>query len=311
MALLKLTVANGNRSLGEAVARELSLNLDPEDQFTRFPDDEVQVHLGNVRGYDLFVLQTTQPPAENLLELLWAIDAAKRSGAERIVAFLPYFGYACQDRKNQPRVPISAKRVARMIEDAGADHVILFDIHSGQTQGFFEIPVDSVYARPELLKHLRELGDHVIYCAPDAGAMKFVHSYAKRTKAETVYADKVRLSPTQVETKIVGDVDGAHAVIIDDMVRTGETTCLTAEALKQRGAASVSVAAVHADLTEGASERIAAAPIDQFIVTNTLPISPERRAVLGDKLKVVDLAPFLARIIQLVHARQPLSNLFD
>lgn len=311
MGSLQLVVGNGNRPLGEAVRQELG--LEPRtDLIGRFDDGEVRVELDNVRDADLFVFQTTQPPAEHIIELLLIIDAVKRSGAKSITAVLPYFGYARQDRKDKPRVPISAKRIARAIEDAGANRVVLLDIHSGQEQGFFEIPVDHLYARPVLVDWLKDRVGKFVLCAPDANAMKLARSYATRLNVPTAYADKVRIGPDLVESiTIVGDVKDKDAVIIDDLVGTGSTLCLAAEALRDQGAKSVMGVAVHAVLSGEAARNIASGPIDSLIVTNTLPISREKVADLRDKLEVVDVAPLLAKVITRIHSGQSVSSLIE
>src|SRR5262245_27732905 len=275
-------------AIGEAVGVRLG-----QAEVGRFSDGEVQVEITeNVRGGDVFVIQSTcMPTNDNLLELLLMLDALKRASASRITAVIPYYGYARQDRKVASRVPISAKLVADIISTAGAMRVLTVDLHAGQIQGFFNIPVDNVYAAPPLLQHLRErLGSRgATVIAPDAGGVERARAFAKRLEAHLAIIDKRRARPNEVaEMQIIGDVDERPAVIIDDMVDTAGTLCAAAEAVRKAGAPLVIACATHPVLSGPAIGRLEASSLDEIVVTDTIPLRPEAARV--KKMRVLSMA---------------------
>lgn len=279
----------------------------------RFADGEIFVRIDeNVRGRDVFVIQPTSPPAENLLELLLLIDAAKRASAARVTAVVPYFGYARQDRKDQPRVSIAAKLVANLIVAAGADRLITIDFHQHQLQGFFDIPVDHLYAAPAFMEHYRSKNlEDVVVVATDVGAAKMARGYAKRMGAGFAIVDKRRTGPNQAEVvNIVGEIEGLHCIIPDDMVDTAGTMVNAVEALRERGAKEIYCIATHALLSGPAVERLAGANVAELTVTDTVAIPEEKRTALPN-LKEVSVANLLARAIESTHYNRSVSMLFD
>ena len=279
----------------------------------RFADGEIFVRIDeNVRGRDVFVIQPTNPPAENLLELLLLIDAAKRASAARVTAVVPYFGYCRQDRKDQPRVSIAAKLVANLIVAAGADRLITIDFHQHQLQGFFDIPVDHLYAAPVFMEHYRnrDLGDLVVV-ATDVGAAKMARGYAKRLGAGFAIVDKRRTGPNQAEVvNIVGEIEGRNCVIPDDMVDTAGTMVNAVEALRERGAKKIFCIATHALLSGTAVERLAGADVEELTVTDTVAIPDEQRSGIPS-LKEISVANLLAQAIESTHYNRSVSKLFD
>jgi ribose-phosphate pyrophosphokinase len=279
----------------------------------RFADGEIFVRIDeNVRGRDVFVIQPTNPPAENLLELLLLIDAAKRASAARVTAVVPYFGYSRQDRKDQPRVSIAAKLVANLIVAAGADRLVTIDFHQHQLQGFFDIPVDHLYAAPVFMEHYRDrdLGELVVV-ATDVGAAKMARGYAKRLEAGFAIVDKRRPGPNQAEVvNIVGEIEGRNCLIPDDMVDTAGTMVNAVEALRERGAKAIYCIATHALLSGPAVERLARADVAEVAVTDTVAIADEKRAGLPN-LKEVSVAKLLALAIESTHYNRSVSKLFD
>ena len=306
----KLLAGGANRPLGEEIAKQLGIDL-CKLTCTRFADGEIFVRIDeNVRGNDVFILQPTNAPAENIMELLLLIDAARRASAARITVVMPYYGYSRQDRKDQPRVAIGAKLVANMIMSAGADRVLGVDFHQHQLQGFFDIPVDHLYAMPVLSAHFRRknLKDPVIV-APDVGAAKMARGFAKRLDASLAIIDKRRPHANVSEVvNVVGEVEGRDCILADDMIDTAGTTEGAAHALKKLGARSIYVCATHALLSGPAVQRLSAAPIEEVVVTDTIYTPVERRF---DKLTILSVGELLSKAIRYTHAEQSVSSLFD
>lgn len=279
----------------------------------RFSDGEVFVEIHeNVRGRDVFVLQSTSSPAnDNLMEMLIMIDALRRASAHRITAVLPYFGYARQDRKSSPRTPISAKLVADLIVAAGTDRVLTIDLHAGQIQGFFNIPVDNIYATPVLLPWLQKnLGDRdVVMVSPDAGGVERARAFAKRLNAGLAICDKRRPKANQAEvTSVIGDVEGKVAILVDDMIDTAGTITQAASALKRDGAVEVYATATHGVLSGPALDRIRDSDITELVITDTIPLrDPERAA---GKIRVLSVANLLAEAVERIYQETSVSSLF-
>ena len=305
-----LLSGTANRPLAEEVAAHLGQPL-CQVTIKRFADGEIFVKIDeNVRGRDVFIIQPTNPPAENWLELLLLMDAAKRASAARVTAVLPYFGYARQDRKEQPRVAISAKLMANMVSTAGADRVLGMDFHQHQLQGFFDLPVDHLYAAPVLVNHYRQktLHDPVVV-APDVGSAKMARGFAKRLNASLAIVDKRRPSANAVEVlNVVGEVDGRDCIIPDDMIDTAGTMTEAARALKQLGARDIYCCATHALLSGPAVERFEKSDVKEVTVANTIAIPESRRF---DRLTVLSIAGLLAKAVGYTHSDQSVSSLFD
>ena len=308
---LKLLTGNANRPLAEEIAQYLRVPL-CDAEVSRFSDGEVYVQINeNVRGADVFVIQPTCPPVnDTLMELLIMIDALKRASAHRITAVLPYYGYARQDRKVQPRVPITAKLVADLLEAAGINRVLALDLHAGQIQGFFKVPVDHLFAGPVvMIDYLRkkELHDPVIV-APDAGGVERARAIAKRFNAGLAIIDKRREGPNQAAAMhLIGEVKGRDAVVIDDMVDTAGTLIQAVGALAREGARRILACGVHAVLSGPALERIAASPLEEVVVTNSIPVSAAKRAA---RVTVLSVAPLLGEAIRRIHDEESVSTLF-
>jgi ribose-phosphate pyrophosphokinase len=305
-----LLSGSANRPLAEEVSQQLGQPLCAVT-IRKFADGELFVKIDeNVRGRDVYIIQPTNPPAENLLELLLLMDAAKRASAARVTAVIPYFGYARQDRKDQPRVAISAKLMANMVSVAGADRVLGMDFHQHQLQGFFDLPVDHLYASPVLISHYRQkqLKDLVVV-APDVGSAKMARGFANRLHASLAIIDKRRAGANVAEVmNVVGDVDGHDCLIPDDMIDTAGTMVEAIKAIKQRGARDIYVCATHALLSGPAVQRLSDSPVTEVTVTNTIDLPPERRF---DRLKVLSIAGLLAKAIGYTHSDQSVSSLFD
>ena len=308
---LKLLTGNANRPLAEEIAQYLHVPM-ADAEVTRFSDGEVYVQVDeNVRGTDVFVIQPTCPPVnDTLMELLIMVDAMKRASARRITAVLPYYGYARQDRKVQPRVPITAKLVADLLEAAGINRVLALDLHAGQIQGFFKVPVDHLFAGPVvMIDYLRkkELHDPVIV-APDAGGVERARAIAKRFNAGLAIIDKRREGPNQAAAMhLIGEVKGRDAVVIDDMVDTAGTLIQAVSALAREGARRILACGVHAVLSGPALERIAASPLEEVVVTNSIPVSAAKRAA---RVTVLSVAPLLGEAIRRIHDEESVSTLF-
>jgi len=307
---LMLLAGTGNRPLAEEIAEQVDQPL-CRVSIRRFADGELFVRIDeNVRGRDVFIIQPTQPPAENLMELLLLIDAAKRASAARVTAVIPYYGYGRQDRKDQPRVAISAKLCANMISTAGADRVLAIDFHQHQLQGFFDLPVDHLYAAPVLVSHFRmKRLTNLVVVSPDVGSVKMARGFAKRLDATLAIVDKRRPSANVAEVlNVVGEVEGMDCLIVDDMIDTAGTMAAAATVLQRLGAREIYCCATHALLSGPAVERLAAAPVVEVAVTNTVPVSPERRF---ERLSVLSVAGLLSKAIGYTHSDQSVSSLFD
>jgi len=277
---------------------------------SRFEDGEVSVRFNeNIRGSDVFVVQSTNAPADHLMELLVMLDAAKRASARRVTAVLPYFGYARQDRKDQPRAPITAKLVANLITVAGADRALTMDLHSAQIQGFFDIPLDHLYAAPVLIDHFSKLDiPNLVVVAPDIGSVKMARAYAKRLGADLALVDKRRPRADAVEVmNIIGDVEGKNAVLFDDLVTTARTLCHAATAIRARGAGDIYAGVTHGVFCPGSFERIAASPIKEVVVTDTLNHEP---GSLPAQVRELTVAGLLGEAVQRIHEERSLSSLF-
>ena len=308
---LAICSGNANPALAKAICRELKVRL--ADCFVgRFSEGEIRVKINeNIRGKDVFVVQPTcPPPNDTLMELLIMIDALKRASARRITAVIPYYGYARQDRKDQPRVPITAKLVANLITTASADRVITMDLHAGQIQGFFDIPLDHLYAVNVFADYIRRKRlSSLVVVSPDVGGIKMARAYAKRLNAGLAIVDKRRATPEATEVMhILGEVKGKVCLLVDDLIATGSSIAEAARALKRAGAKRIYAAISHAVLSGPAVERLAASPLQEFIVTDTIPMTGKRR---NPKITVLSVAPLLAEAIRRTHYELSISSLFD
>jgi ribose-phosphate pyrophosphokinase len=308
---LKFFTGNSNPQLAEGVCSYMGIDLGVI-QVRRFSDGEIFVEIGeNVRGKDVFVLQSTCSPVnDNLMELLIIMDALRRSSARRTTAVMPYYGYARQDRKVAPRVPITAKLVADIITAAGARRVLTMDLHAGQIQGFFNIPVDNLFAAPLLLNYIKEhFQDNLVIVSPDVGGVERARAFAKRLNAQIAIIDKRRDRPNSSEVMhIVGNVKGCTAVLLDDMVDTAGTLAKAAIALAEEGAKKIHACATHAVLSGSALDSILKSPMDQLVVTDTIPIGD--KAQICPKIKVLSVAPILGEAIRRIHDEDSVSSLF-
>jgi ribose-phosphate pyrophosphokinase len=305
-----LLSGTANRPLAEEIGRHMGLPLG-DATVRRFADGEIFVRINqNARGRDVFIIQPTPPPADSIMELLLLVDAAKRASAARVCAIVPYYGYARQDRKDQPRVSLGAKLVANLLEAAGADKVLGIDFHTHQIQGFFDVPVDHLYAAPVLTNYFRSLNLAApVVVAPDVGAAKMARGFARRMEATFAIIDKRRPSQNVAEVmEVVGEVGDRPCIIVDDMIDTAGTLVSVVTALKERGATAIYAAATHALLSGPARDRLSASPVEEVVVTNTLHIAPEKRF---DKLRVLSVAELLARAIRYTHSNESVSQLFD
>jgi ribose-phosphate pyrophosphokinase len=307
---LKLFSGNAHRPLAEEIAQHLHVKVGDAD-VARFSDGEVYVQINeNVRGEDVFIIQPTCPPVnENLMELLVMLDAFKRASARRVTAVVPYYGYGRQDRKAQSRVPISAKLVADLITTAGASRVLAIDLHAGQIQGFFNIPVDHLFAAPVLIDYLakKDLEDPVLV-SPDAGGVERARAIAKRLKAGLAIIDKRRDGPNvAVFMYLIGDVKDKDVVVIDDMIDTAGTLIQAVEAVKREGARRVLACAVHGVLSGPAIQRIESSALEEVVITNSVPLTPDKA---NPKIHVLSVAPLLAEAIRRIHDEESVSTLF-
>jgi ribose-phosphate pyrophosphokinase len=306
---VKILAGTAHRDLAERIAVKAGEKL-CDVQISRFPDGEIFVKIvENVRGRDVYIIQpTSYPPNENLMELLIIIDAAKRASASRITAVMPFYGYARQDRKDQPRVPITAKLVANLLVAAGTNRLLTMDLHAQQIQGFFDIPVDHLYAAPVFVKYLRDknLKDLVVV-APDTGGMKLAAAYADMLDAGVAVVGKERKSAERVEaTHLVGDVRGCNAVLVDDMTSTAGTLTAAAKLLEQAGAKSIRAAVSHSLLNCKGVERLNESPIIELVTTDSVPA----RCDVGNKVKVLSVAELLAEAIRRIHDNNSVTSLF-
>lgn len=307
---MMLLSGTANRPLSEEIAEQMGVPLG-DISIKRFADGEIFVRINqNARGRDVYIVQPTPSPADNLMELLLMVDAAQRASAARINVVMPYYGYGRQDRKDQPRVAIGAKLVANLITEAGADRVLGIDFHAHQLQGFFDIPVDHLYASPVLCAYFAAKGlEDLVVVAPDVGAAKMARGVARRLDASFAIIDKRRPAPNVAEVvSVVGEVEGLPCLIVDDMIDTAGTLSGVIEALDERGATRIFAAATHPLLSGPAAERLQGSAVEEVVVTNTLDIADERRF---DKLVVLSVAELLARAIRYTHSNESVSQLFD
>jgi ribose-phosphate pyrophosphokinase len=307
---LLLLSGRANRPLAQEMAERLDTSIDVAT-IRDFADGEIFVRIDrNARGRDVFIVQPTTAPAENTMELLLLVDAAHRASAARVTAVVPYFGYGRQDRKDQPRVAIGAKLMANMLVAAGADRVVSIDFHQHQIQGFFDIPVDHLYAAPVLTRYFREKElDDLVVVAPDVGSAKMARGFSKRLGGNFAIIDKRRPSANTSEVlNVVGDVEGKNCLLTDDMVDTGGTLANAVHALKERGARRVFACATHALLSGNASEKLSSAPLEEFVVTNTIHVPEERRF---PQLTILSVAGLLADAVQYIHSNESVSQLFE
>jgi ribose-phosphate pyrophosphokinase len=307
--ICRIFTGNANPQLAKAICETLKVPLG--DVFvSRFEDGEVSVRFNeNIRGGDVFIVQTTGAPAENLMELLIMLDAAKRASARRVTAVMPYFGYARQDRKDQPRAPITAKLVANLITVAGADRALTMDLHSAQIQGFFDIPFDHLYSAPVMIEYFakKKIADPVVV-APDIGSVKMARAYAKRLGADLALVDKRRPKPDAVQVlNVIGDVEGMNAILFDDVVTTGGTLCQAAEAVLERGAKAVYAGVTHGVLSGPALERIEKSAIKELVVTDTVNHEGMK---LPRNVTELSIAGLLGEAVQRIHEERSLSSLF-
>jgi ribose-phosphate pyrophosphokinase len=309
-APMLLLGGTANGPLAAEIAEQLGMPLG-DRTIRRFADGEIFVRIDqNARGRDVFIIQPTPPPADHIMELLLLIDAARRASAARVTAIMPYYGYARQDRKDQPRVAIGAKLLANLIEAAGADKVLGIDFHTHQLQGFFDVPVDHLYAAPVLTRYFKSLKlvDPVVV-APDVGAAKMARGFARRVGASFAIIDKRRPTANVAEiVNVVGEVDGRPCIIVDDMIDTAGTLEGVINALKERGATDIFAAATHGLLSGPAVTRLQNAPVKEVVVTNTLHIAEDKRF---SKLRIQSVAELLARAIVYTHSNESVSQLFD
>ena len=308
---IMLLSGTANRALAQGIADVLGERL-CDVTIKRFADGEIFVRINeNVRGRDVFLIQPTNPPAENVLELLILIDAAKRASAARVTAVVPYYGYGRSDRKDQPRVSIAAKMLANLMTAAGADRVLSIDFHQHQIQGFFDIPVDHLYAAPVFRRYyeMKKL-DNLVVVATDVSAAKMARGYARRLGGEIAIIDKRRPAPNEAEvSNIVGDVEGKHCIVPDDMIDTAGTMVSAIDVLKERGALDVYVLASHPLFSGPAVERLAGADVREITVTDTVPLRPGVKEALPN-LTVLSVASLLAQAIESTHTNSSVSKLF-
>jgi ribose-phosphate pyrophosphokinase len=308
-SIMKILSGNANRPLAERIASYLGSQLGEVD-IGHFPDGETFVKIReNVRGRDVFIVQSIcRPPNENLMELLIMIDAARRASAARITAVLPFYGYARQDRKDQPRVPITAKLVANLLVASGANRLLTVDLHAQQIQGFFDIPVDHLYASSFIVKYLKSKRlKNPVVVSPDTGGVKVAHAYAQMLECGLAIIAKQRKGPSEVEPlALVGDVKGCSAIMVDDLTTTAGTFCSAAKVLESNGVDDIYAAVTHAPLTEEGLDRMKAAPIRELVVTDTVPMVDAR----GVNVTVLSVAELLGEAILRIHENRSVSSLF-
>lgn len=308
---IKILTGNANRPLANLVSEHIGIPL-TDTTVTRFSDGEIMVQINeNIRGYDVFVIQPTCTPVnENIMELLLIIDALKRASAKRITAVIPYYGYARQDRKVQPRVPISSKLVADLLTAAGANRILTIDLHAAQIQGFFNIPVDHLYAAPVLLDYVKKCNfENLVIVSPDAGGVERARAFAKRLDASLAIVDKRREAANISKVMhVIGNVKGKNAIILDDMIDTAGTMTQAAQAIKDSGAKMVFAACSHAVLSGPAIERIDNSVLEKVITTDTIPMDDKQNAC--KKLKVLSVSSLLAEAIKRIHEETSISSLF-
>ena len=308
---LKVFAGNAHRQLAQGIVAKLDTRLGAAT-VTHFPDGEIDVKVTeDVRGCDVFLVQPTCPPVnENLMELLILIDCMKRASVGRITAVIPYFGYARKDRKDEGRVPITAKLVANLLTEAGLDRLVTVDLHASQIQGFFDIPVDHLFASPVISDHFNSMKiPDLVVVSPDVGSIKMARAYAKRLSGDLAVVDKRRIGPEEVEVNsVIGDVDGKNVILIDDIISTAGTITNAAHLVKSKGARDVWIAATHPILCGQAWDKIQKAPIKGMVVTDSVPLkgNADRSAI-----EVLSLAGLLAEAIRRIHENESVSSLFD
>jgi ribose-phosphate pyrophosphokinase len=305
---LKVFTGNSNPELAKKIANYLGLQL-AKSVVRKFSDEEIEVKFGeNVRGVDVFIVQSTHPPADNLFELLLMIDTARRASAKRITAVIPYFGYSRQDKKDEPRVPISAKLIANLIVTAGANRVVTLDLHADQIQGFFDIPVDHLYATPIIVKYFENIkSQNLVIAAPDVGRAKRAEGIARRMGNLPIsIVHKRRPAPDKSHiTKVVGNVKNKDVLIVDDIISTGGTIVKASEALKKMGANKIYCYCTHPVLSGNAYEKIEESVLEKLLVTDTIPVKQEI-----SKIKVLSVAELLGETILRIHEEKSVSSLF-
>ena len=307
---LKIFTGNAHPALAKEICKELGVPLG-KAQVGRFPDGEVRLQiLENVRGADVFVIQPTcHPVNDNLMELLVMLDALSRASASRITAVMPYFGYARQDRKDQPRVPITAKLVANLLVAAGVNRVLTMDLHAQQIQGFFDIPVDHLYAAPVMYEYLKgKKLNNLVVVSPDAGGIKMAHAYSQTLEAELAIVAKRRKSATEVESMaVIGEIDGKNVLLVDDLTETAGTLTSAAAVLKTKGARQVIACVSHALLNDTAIQRLRNSSIDELITTDTV----QRSAIDGLKITTLSVSSLLGEAIKRIHSNSSVNSLFE
>jgi len=307
---LKIFTGNAHPEIAKEICAYLGIPLGSA-VVKRFSDGEINVEIqDNVRGVDVFVIQPTSPPVnDHLMELLILMDALKRASAKRVTAVLPYYGYARQDRKVLPRAPITAKLVADLLTAAGVSRVLTMDLHAGQIQGFFNIPVDHLYSAPVMLDYIKaNYGDGIVIVSPDAGGVERARAFAKRLNASLAIIDKRRVGPNVAEVmNIIGEVEGRTAVLLDDMVDTAGTLVQSADALQKKGARNVYACATHGVLSGPAIDRLEKSQIQELVVTNTVPLGPKAEC---RRVRVLTVAPLLGEAIKRIHFQDSVSSLF-
>ncbi len=305
---LAIFAGRSNLALSRAIAESYGTKLG-DVTIKSFSDGELYTkYEQSIRGEDIFIIQSTPPPGDNIMELLLMLDAAKRASVKRATAVIPYFGYARQDRKDQPRVSIASKLMANILVEAGADRILTMDLHASQIQGFFDIPLDHLYASRVFIDHFKKNPiENLVVVAPDVGSIKMARSYSKRLGTTLAFIDKRRPSQNVAEVmNIIGEVDGKNVLIIDDLIDTAGTITNAAEALKERGALSINAASTHPILSGPAFQRIEDSPIDELLVTDTVPLRKP-----SEKIKVLSVADIFAEAIQRIHTNETISALFD
>lgn len=310
---MKLLACNSNPILSQEIANHLGLKL-INAEVKKFADHEIFVEIKeNVRGEDIFIIQSTSYPAnDNIMELLIAIDALRRASAKRITAVIPYFGYARQDRKVAPRTPISAKLIANIITSAGADRVLTLDLHAGQIQGFFDIPLDNLYAAPVFIRDIKQNFEleNLVVVSPDVGGLVRARAIASKISAELAIVDKRRPRAGVSEVmNIIGDVEGKNCIVVDDMVDSGGTLCNAAEALINKGAKSVSAYITHGILSGKASEKIANSQLKNLVITNS--IEPSKETLKTKNIRIINIADLIGEAVRNISLEKSVSTLFD
>lgn len=311
MDKLMIVSGNANPQLAKDICVSLGVKLG-DVLVSKFSEGEIRVKVNdNVRGKDVFLVQPTCPPVnDNLMELLIMIDALKRASAKRITAVVPYYGYARQDRKDQPRVPITAKLVANLVDVAGADRVLAMDLHAGQIQGFFDIPVDHLFAVNVFVEYILKLNlQNIVVVSPDVGGIKMARAYAKRLSATLAIVDKRRISPEKSEVMhILGEVEGRDALVVDDLIATGGSLVEAVSAIKNAGAKNIYAAITHGVLSGPAVDNVKKSEIKELLIADTIPFDPRKS---NPKIKVLSVAPLLAEAIKRIHDEESVSCLFD